>query len=170
MTSAETATMDKLSEILKALEGNPEVVVGETRESRTPSRHRESGPYRLSVQIPIWPRSPIPDIGELQDFMECEVEDVIPLEPYNMVVCYGYQSMGKKHAKMGALYFLDQVEEPDTKEPLERWIIISIHPCQEMAKTGGIRDVIQAWTFECKAPCKVQKECVYRQKKLKLPG
>ena len=154
--------MSKLEEIKKVLSSNPDIVWNE-QSARLPY-HRRNGSY-YSVGFRLAPKEPILESQALQNFAKRLIKELFPIGPTNISQCYEFPGVKRKVIKTGTAYYVETIEEPAKERGMERWITVSIYPCQVMAENMGFRSVIEVKRYECPEPCAQVKKCAFKAPK-----
>ena len=154
--------MSKLDEVRKVLEDFPDIIWNE-QTSRLPY-HRRDGAY-YSVGFRVAPRDPILESEVLRSFSERVTRELLPIGPTNASRCYEFPGVKRKVIKTGTVYYLETIEDPGKDDGMERWIMVSIYPCQTMAEHMGFRSVIEVKRYECPEPCAKAKKCTFKAPK-----
>jgi hypothetical protein len=151
--------MSKLEKIRKVLSSNSDIIWNE-QSARLPYHRREGSYY--SVGIRVAPKEPILESQALQRFSEKLINELFPIGPTNISRCYEFPGVKRKVIKTGAVYYVETFEEPTQEKGMERWIAVSIYPCQVMAENLGFRSILEVRRYECPEPCAQAKKCTFR--------
>ena len=157
--------MNKLDEIKKVLNENPDITWNE-QSALLPYRRSRKGSY-CSVGFRIAPKEPIPNERGLKYFTAELMDRLIPIGPSSVSRCYDFPGVKRQIVRIGTLYYFEMVEDPAEPNGMERWITLSIYPCQVMAENLGFRGLIELKRYECPDPCKVAKSCAYKASRSK---
>jgi len=154
--------MSKLEEIRKRLSQAPDIIWWE-EEEHLPYLRR-AGSYQ-QVSFRVAPRTPLSTAGDVQGFTSKLMQQLIPIGPMSLSRCYQFPAVKRQILRLGTLYFCEELNPSEEQgENLERWITISIYPCEEMAKAIGLRGLVELWGFECPRPCAKARRCVFRSR------
>jgi len=154
--------MSKLEEIREKLNQAPDVIWWEEKE-RLPYLRR-AGSYQ-QVNFRVAPQIPLPTPEGVQRFTSKLMQQLIPVGPVSLSRCYQFPGVRRQILRLGTLYFCEWLNPGEEQGGnSERWITLSIYPCEEMAKAIGLRGLVELRSFECPRPCAAARRCVFRSR------
>jgi len=156
-----------LEQIEKVLNADSDITWNE-QSARLPYHRSREGSY-YSVGLRVAPREPIPNERGLEQFTAKLMEKLIPIGPSSVSRCYNFPGVKRTIVRIGTLYYSEMIAGSAEQKDMERWITVSIFPCQVMAENMGFRGLIELKRYECPDPCKIAKNCAYKAPKKKYP-
>jgi len=154
--------MSKLEEIRKRLSQAPDIIWWE-EEERLPYLRR-AGSYQ-QVSFRVASRLPLPTPEGVQRFTSKLMQQLIPIGPVSLSRCYQFPAVKRQILRLGTLYFCEELNPSEEQGGnSERWIVLSIYPCEEMAKAIGLRGLVELRGFDCPNPCARARRCAFRSR------
>lgn len=155
--------MSKLEDIRTVLAEDPEIT-WEGEDIRLPYHGLRSG-YYCSVGFRVAPQKPILGASGLRKFSAELIRQLIPVGPNSVSWCSIFAAR-RVAIRIAALYFSEAAEQGC--DSMEKRIVVSIFPCQVMARNMGYRAIIEVGGYECPEPCEFASRCIFKASRRKM--
>lgn len=155
--------MSKLEAITEILTTNSNIVWTQ-EEAYFPYSRSRSG-YYYSTGLRVFPKQPLPDAQSLKKLSKSIIKELIPIGPSSISHCYIFPAR-RQAIRLAALYFFESVDAE--QDIVERHLVVSIYPCEGMARNVGYRAIVEIGGYECPELCKVANKCIFKASKYKF--